>query len=414
MIGPRCCGVILSGTFGLLATACESDMPLRDAPSVINADLHVMEGVTRLAGPDGTPLFGVSSATILRGQVIIAESSASRLLAYSPDGELLSTLGRGGSGPGEFQSVGMVQAVGGRLRVFDRTLWRITEFDEDGVLTATVNLLIPAPFATGDVVGFLADGRSVVLLSRFPVPVKSGKVVRRTGILAVFDSAGAFVNTLATVPVSEVYAEPYGRAGERQIVIPFGKRTGVVTIGTTVAISDGTDWAIRLIDADTRITFSLTPPGSFVPKKLPAPHLALIREQRRDVNRDIRRFLGRAGVPDYLPPYGWAGLRPVAPLVAAADDGSLWVAMVTGPGEGARWRVFGGAADIRIAASSAPVELLAVNGGIAVTKRYDSNDVEFIEVSRVHGGPHRRSTKEPSNSSESPNPGQNRPVHFGH
>ena len=385
MSDPRV-SLTLLVAMGFLIMACGADVSVVDTRSVSDPDVRLIEeSRVRLTGPDGGPLFRVNSATIWRDRIIISESSAYRLLAYSFDGELLSILGRTGSGPGEFESVSMVQAIGGRLRVFDRTLSRITEFDEDGVIAATFKLSIPAPFVTADVMGFLADGRPVGLLSRFPVPVKSGQVVRRTGTLAVFDSVGSFVKALATVPVASVYAEPYGQAGERQVVMPFGKRTGVVTIGTTVAISDGTDWAIQLIDVDTGLESSLAPPGSFVPLELTAPYVASVREQKRGVNREIRRFLDRAGVPAFLPPYGWVGLQPVRPLVAAVDDGTLWAAMVTSPGAGARWRVFGGAGSVGIAVSSAPVELLAVTRSIAVTKRYDSDEVEAIDVFRVEG-----------------------------
>ena len=176
-----------------------------------------------------------------------------------------------------------------------------------------------------------------------------------------------------------------GRAGERRTAVPLGKLTAAVVFGNTLAISDGTDWTIRLIDVDTRAESFYLPPGRFSPTDVTPQYLSAIRERRRGLNRDIRRFLDRAGVPSSLPPYGWSGLRPVAPLVAARD-GSLWAALVTGPGEGTQWRIFGSTAGVLIAASTAPIELLAVGGGIAVTKGYDSLGVEHIEVRSVEAG----------------------------
>lgn len=285
--------------------------------------------------------------------------------------------------------MGLVQAVGVRVMAFDWELRRITEFNRDQIVTQTVNLSIPQPFAAGSVIGFLPDGRSIGLLWPSPVPVTTGQVVRRTAVLGLFDSTGAYRDSLVSVLGSERYAEPFGRAGERRIVMPFGKVTGAVVLGNTVAVSDGTDWAIKLIDVDTGAESFFSPPGHFSPTELTPQYLAVIRERRRGMNRDTRRLLDRAGVPRYLPPYGWSGSRAVAPLVAA-QDGSLWAALVTAPGAGAQWRVFRGTARMLIAISSVPMELLAVGGGIAVTKRYDSLGVEFIETRKVEPGPCQR------------------------
>ena len=369
----------------LLAAQCEPGPRVpEDASGVGEADICLEEQALKtLMGPEGAPLFGVTSATILDDGVVIAESSAHRLLKYSFDGELLSRLGRSGSGPGEFRSIRLVQAIGDRLMVFDQELRRITDFGQDGVVNRVVNLSVPQPFAAGRVIGFLPDGRSIGYLWTFPPPVKTGKVLRRSTVLALFDSTGVLTERLGTVPASELYAEPFGRAGERQTVVPFGKRTGSVVLDTSVAVSDGTDWAIRLINLDTGAESFLLPPGRFSPTELTPEYLAAIRERKRGLNWNTRRFLDRVTVPSSLPPYGWSGSRPVPPLVAARD-GSLWAALVTAPGEGARWRVFvGGTTEIRMAASAARVELLALGGGIAITKRYDSHDVEFIELRKV-------------------------------
>lgn len=349
----------------------------------------VEEPLARLKGPEGVPLFGVTSATFLGDRIVIAESSANRLLVYSFDGELLAILGGAGSGPGEFRSIGLIQTAGVRLRVFDWQLRRTTEFDQDGLVTRTLNLSIPEAFAAGNVIGFLPDGTSIGFLWPFPVPVTRGQVVRRTAVLGLFDSTGAFRRRLGTVPGSERYAEPWGRGGERRIALTFGKLTGAVVLGGSVAISDGTDWAIKLIDVDTGTESSYSPPGHFSPTEPTPPYLAVIREKRRGMDRDTRRILERAGVPNSLPPYGWSGSRPVAPLVAA-QDGLLWAALSTAPGAGSQWRVFGGSAGMLIAASVVPTELLAVRDGVGITKRYDSLDVEFIEVREFRPGPCQR------------------------
>lgn len=265
MTNPKSSRAIACGISAVLMGQCKPPVPEPAVQSGV-ADMCVLaEPLTRLRGPEGEPLFGVTRATILGDRIAIAESSARRLLVYSFGGEWLASLGRPGSGPGEFRSVGLVQAAGDRLMAFDWELRRITVFDQDGVVTRMINLSIPQPFAAGNVIGFLPDGRSIGLLWMFAVPVTGGQIVRRTAVLGLFDSTGAFTDSLTTVPGSERYAEPFGRAGERRTAVPLGKLTAAVVFGNTLAISDGTDWTIRLIDVDTRAESFYLPPGRFSP-----------------------------------------------------------------------------------------------------------------------------------------------------
>lgn len=314
-------------------------------------------------------------------RIVIADTGNRRLLWYDLGGTLVLERDRTGEGPGEFQRLSSLHVSGGRLRAYDQALRRVTEFDKDGALVSTYTFSsLPTPFVAAFVAGFMADGRAVALLHEFPTPPSSGQVMRSSVTVALFDSVGNFAFQVGVVPSSEFYAEPYGRAGAKQSVLPFGKQTNVAPFGNTIAITDGTDWAVKLVDVNTRDESYVSPLGDYVPEEADSAQLAHAQTVSRSFD-DTDAFPDRIS----LPPYGWLGFRRIEHFLVVADDGSLWAAMVTGPGEGARWRVFGKSGDIRIATSAEPVELLAISEGIAVTKRYSQLDEEVIEIAKVEG-----------------------------
>jgi len=338
-------------------------------------------GRLTLEPPAGSSFFRVNYGAVVGNRIVIADTGNRRLLWYDLGGNLVFERDRSGEGPGEFRALSSLHVSGGRLRAYDQALRRVTEFGRDGALVSTYTISsLPTPFVAAFVAGFMADGRAVALLHEFPTPPSQGQVMRSSVTVALFDSVGAFAFQVGTVPSSEFYAEPFGQAGMRQAALPFGRQTNVVPFGSRIAISDGTDWGVKLVDVDSGAESFVSPIGDYVPEEPDSAQRAHAQRVSRDFD-DSGAFPGVVS----LPPYGWLGFRRIEHFLVVADDGSLWSAMVTGPGEGARWRVFGKSVDIRIAESAEPVELLAISGAIAVTKRYSPLDEEVIEVVEVEG-----------------------------
>src|SRR5262249_59321211 len=69
------------------------------------------------------------------GKIYVAESGASRITVFNPDGGVASTLGRNGAGDGEFQEPwGVTVAPNGEVYVADTWNHRIQVLDAGGRL----------------------------------------------------------------------------------------------------------------------------------------------------------------------------------------------------------------------------------------------------------------------------------------
>ena len=79
-------------------------------------------------GHDGAELLHrVGGAVVLdNGSVVVSDSGNRRLLILDPTGRVSATLGRQGDGPGEFQSIGAISAIGDTVVAFDGSLHRGT------------------------------------------------------------------------------------------------------------------------------------------------------------------------------------------------------------------------------------------------------------------------------------------------
>ena len=88
------------------------------------------------------PIVRVSGLALSRdGRLALADASESNVKLFDRAGRLLATLGRNGSGPGEFQQPRFPRfGADGRLFVGDGQLNRITEFDSGGGFRRTIEL----------------------------------------------------------------------------------------------------------------------------------------------------------------------------------------------------------------------------------------------------------------------------------
>ncbi len=357
----------------------DADPDLTDAQARL-----VEESSVVLTDPNTGYLNGVNGATFLGDKIVVAEAGEHRIVAFSVDGELLWRAGRHGSGPGEFEDMSGIATIGDHVVVYDTDLARISEFNSSGVLVSTSGVDIVAAMAgtySGSISGvFFSDGRVAVALNTFPWPVKSPRIKRFEVTYALFDHDGEFLRYLATVPLYEHYAAPYGRGGESIFPVPFTRHGGVGAVGNQLVSYNGRDPVLRYVDIDAGEETSWVPE---TPSKLQTVTDSFLEAARESATyRYAFEEMPGSLMPTHMPPYGWMGARAVEPLVTASD-GSVWTALITAPGEGSLWRVVDDAP--YVVASEKPRELLAIGEGFAVTKQYDDLNVETIEVLRIIG-----------------------------
>ncbi|MGW8266747.1 MAG: 6-bladed beta-propeller [Longimicrobiales bacterium] len=132
-----------------------------------------------LDGSEETQLVSVSAAARKTdGSIVVVDRGVNAVRLYDSGGRFVKTLGRGGSGPGEYlDPVSVSIGPGDTVTVWDSRLFRATRFDPSGELVAVETLdlgrvarAVEPPLYPGSV-EILADGSFLVRLIE-----KSGKV----------------------------------------------------------------------------------------------------------------------------------------------------------------------------------------------------------------------------------------------
>jgi hypothetical protein len=198
---------------------------------------------------------GVDSA----GRIYVLDASEGRIRVYTPTGELITTLGRRGGGPGEIInsfSARLAVSPNGTVWVFDRGRGGLTGFHTNGTILPTIPLQVG-----GLLWGLAVDDsmRAVVLSNR-----GDSVVLRRTD--------GDVADTLETIILPSVRpldASRCGLAGHSDRPI-FSLTPAWATSNGMVAIADQDSFALRVVAPD-RQSQLLTRPR---PARRATPELA--------------------------------------------------------------------------------------------------------------------------------------------
>lgn len=124
------------------------------------------------------------------GDVHIADYGFKHVLVVGPDGAVRRTIGREGSGPGEFEMPYVVEANGDSVWVLDARSNRVQVFDSAGVLGRSYRVDAPGLGAGRD---FRSDGALAATIDGF-----------ENAMIAVLDAAGARVRTFGEPNVPPV------------------------------------------------------------------------------------------------------------------------------------------------------------------------------------------------------------------
>src|SRR5690606_12398504 len=138
----------VTGTGAVLAaclaavTACDRGAEVRAAPSDAAAAVPAppRKGVERFqarlvaSSGEDAPFSAVTGLDVdSEGRIYVADWLLPDVVVLGPDGRHVRSIGRRGSGPGEFQRVSSVQVLpGDSVLVFDRGLRRVTVFPPSG------------------------------------------------------------------------------------------------------------------------------------------------------------------------------------------------------------------------------------------------------------------------------------------
>jgi hypothetical protein len=172
-----------------------------DPESVPRLSLTEIAEIGRDDGSAGPVLNQVTAAILLSSEEIALASNEGEILVFGSRGDYRRTLGRKGSGPGEFQFIeDIVRLDGDRILAWDPAQDRVTVFRDDGRLEFTCTPSRARSTQAGVVfVGAFGDGRFVLEdRSRRPDLEDVPDGLRSDTIpFLLFDRSGEVVRTLA-------------------------------------------------------------------------------------------------------------------------------------------------------------------------------------------------------------------------
>ncbi len=178
-------------------------------------------------------LFRVQNAIRLsNGNIVVAASNELRF--YDSGGRYLSTSGREGGGPGEFQQLGWVRPYpGDSIVAYDFGQVRVSLLDEEGNFGRSHRIIPEGEF--GFVMGqdVFGDG---TLLVKAPLLFRGGfseGSTRHNEDYHTYSTDGEFVDSVATLPGPDQFIQTGGDGGGNRYVSvtqpPFGRESVLAT-----------------------------------------------------------------------------------------------------------------------------------------------------------------------------------------
>jgi len=137
---------------------------LWDSKEKANVTIIKERQIGELDGPEEFLFVNISDVAVnSKGDIYVADRRLNEVRKFNKDGEYLLSLGRGGQGPGEFQSVNIVSVNShNELIAFDNKIRRVSIFSDNGEHIKTTKKLITDTWIAPSKI-FSTDGAYVVL-----------------------------------------------------------------------------------------------------------------------------------------------------------------------------------------------------------------------------------------------------------
>ena len=296
-----------------------------DSPSSRVARIPTLVEELRIGSVTGDcDAFGnvISLAVDDPGRIYVADLAANTIRVFSPRGACLQTVGREGSGPGEFAMLAGIVRSRHTLWAMDALAHRLTVFDSTGAVQASLSLGPPMSARFPWPLWVDNDGR----VHRWAVPlwVPDGTISPSRPKFLVRHGNGATLAAPDTFPVPRLdrRVETYSRTA--------GNLTETSPVPHSPAISltvdgDGDVWVANQAVFDLhRVTYQGDTTKTIRLRRPPAPL----------EGRDRQRIAAATGVPPDKLPDQKLSLRSIH----SGANGWLWVATETGAVR--EWDVF--------------------------------------------------------------------------
>ncbi len=342
--------------------------------------------IGRVEGDGDYDLYQVTGALHLAGgTIVVANSATLELRFYDLDGTHLRSVGGGGGGPGEFQSLEWISRfTSDSILALDVLGHRVSVFDSAGRYGRSVRLDpspdIPAPRAVGffDDGSFLATHGAYVLGGELPV-----RSERTEEGLFRYEADGRAATLVGSFLGRErdivVMRRPNGAASVERWPRILGRATAYAAAGYRFYVADNNTYEIKV--------FSMDPPRLTMLIRKEHRHLVVTDADVRMVRDSLlesrsgpaRRMMAisfedRPPPPTTLPAY--------APDIHVDADHNLWVKEYSRPGDPrVTWSVFSEDGVLLTSVDTpAGVRILDIGSDYVLGLRQDENDVEYIQM----------------------------------
>lgn len=268
------------------------------------------------------------------GRIAVADRGAKQVRLFDAAGRHVLSVGREGSGPGEFGSVDrLTRAPGDTLVAYDGMQNRATVLTPDGrfVRVAGMPTAGDAPLRYA---GRFGDGS--LLLSRPAMLTPDARPGLRRDTLAYFrsDASTGRADGISRLPGSETFvvAQGTGTTGYRRALTT---EPVALTSGDSLFFATGEDLAVDVLGADGRLRRRIR--AAVPTREVSAEDRARFREQMLEGSRGP----ARARLEAMLANMPFPPALPALERLLVDDAGNLWASEYRRPGEmaGERWKV---------------------------------------------------------------------------
>ena len=311
------------------------------------------------------------------GHIYVAQlSNPPQIRIFNAQGEHVRSIGRAGQGPGELAGIAWADLLGeDTIRVYDFWTSRITHFALTGEVLREIPVQtlggLPAPSISPSP-GF-SHGHILARSNRMVQPDAPKGLGRSTSFLLRVAPTGELIDSFPPIPNVDYFGTP-----ERDIVIPLGRRSGVLASDSLLFVATGDFYGVQAFGPGGGLRAIFRHTGERRP--VAPEHVEILREEQlsRAASDDARRRVEQSflemPMPEELPAYSAAML--------VDDSGNLWVERFLAPGDTVReWDVFSRSGEyVTVVSVPRSFEVKQVHGQEAIGIWTGDLDVETVRI----------------------------------
>ena len=293
-----------------------------------------------IGATDGPPeyLFNriVGAVRLEDGSIVVANAGSQQIRFYDASGAHQRSIGRSGSGPGEFQSIGWLDRFrGDSLVAHDPQSARATVITRAGEFARAIPLARHSSGGMPSLLDVAEDGTFIGSVSTVlePDDLYSGMLSPPVTYYRLSPDDGSLHDSLVTLPGQASHLQ----VTESSITVMrplIGPAPHVAATGDAIFIGFGGSFEIRQFTPDGTLQRLIRRAGD--PRPLTEPDLAALREERlAGVTPEMIQ-----GVTHVLESMPTPAFRPAFASLLADAAGHLWVEETNLPGEPNGWAVF--------------------------------------------------------------------------